>query len=68
VCGIVGVVISVGLLLWALRGVSISEVLHHIREADAAQLLAAVVLATLTFPLRLVRWRLLLQEDRKSVV
>ena len=62
--GIVGFVISVGLLLWALRGVSISEVLHHIREADAPQLLAAVVLATLTFPLRLVRWRLLLQDER----
>jgi uncharacterized protein (TIRG00374 family) len=64
VSGALGVVISVGLLLWALRGVSVGEVLHHIREADAAQLLAAVALATLTFPLRLVRWRLLLQDER----
>lgn len=38
--------------------------LGHIREANAGQLLAAVLIATLTFPLRLVRWRLLLQDEQ----
>lgn len=60
---LLGIGISVGLLLWALRGVSISEVLHHVGAAEPGPLLAAVILATLTFPLRLVRWRLLLRDE-----
>ena len=59
-----GIAISVALLLWALRGVSISEVLQHIRSAHAGPLGLAVAIATLTFPLRLVRWRLLLRDER----
>jgi uncharacterized protein (TIRG00374 family) len=59
-----GIAISVGLLLWALRGVSITEVLRHIRAAHPAPLAIAVVIATLTFPLRLIRWRLLLRDER----
>jgi hypothetical protein len=61
---LLGFGISVGLLLWALRGVSLTEVLHHIGEAEVGPLLVAVVLATLTFPLRLVRWRLLLRDEQ----
>lgn len=61
---LLGIGISVGLLLWALRGVALTEVLHHIRSAEPGPLLAAVVLATLTFPLRLVRWQLLLRDER----
>jgi uncharacterized protein (TIRG00374 family) len=60
---ILGIAVSLGLLLWALRGVSINEVLQHIRGARAAPLAAAVILATLTFPLRLIRWRLLLRDE-----
>jgi uncharacterized protein (TIRG00374 family) len=60
---LLGIGISVGLLLWALRGVAITEVLHHIGAAEPGPLLVAVVLATLTFPLRLVRWRLLLRDE-----
>jgi glycosyltransferase 2 family protein len=40
------------------------EVLRHIRGAHPAPLVAAVVVATLTFPLRLIRWRLLLRDER----
>lgn len=53
-----------GLLFWALRGVSLAEVLRHIRAAEPAPLAAAVVLATITFPLRLVRWHLLLRDEK----
>lgn len=60
---VLGILVSLGLLLWALRGVSPGEVLRHIGAADPAVLAAAVVLATLTFPLRLVRWRLLLRNE-----
>ena len=65
---LVGLVLAVALLLWALRGVHLDEVIRHIRSAQPWPLFAATVLATLTFPLRLVRWRLLLRhEDGRSV-
>ena len=41
-----------------------SEVLRHLRTAHPVPLAAAVVIATITFPLRLVRWRLLLRDER----
>jgi uncharacterized protein (TIRG00374 family) len=56
--------VSVGLLVWALRGVSLDAVLGHIVAAQPGPLAAAVIIATLTFPLRLVRWRLLLRDER----
>ena len=58
---LVGLALAVLLLVWALRGVHFSEVIGHLRNARLAPLLAAVVIATLTYPLRLVRWRLLLR-------
>lgn len=61
---LIGIGISVGLLAWALRDVSVTEVLRHIQTARPGPLAAAVVLATITFPLRLVRWRLLLRDER----
>jgi uncharacterized protein (TIRG00374 family) len=59
-----GIAISAALLVWTLRGVSFGEVLRHIRSADPAPLVVAVVVATLTFPLRLIRWRLLLRNEQ----
>jgi len=61
---LVGVAASVGLLAWALRDVSMEDVLRHLASARPGPLAAAIVLATLTFPLRLVRWRLLLRDER----
>lgn len=52
------------LLAWALRGVSAEEVLRHIAGARPGPLAAAVIVATLSFPLRLIRWRLLLRDER----
>jgi hypothetical protein len=59
-----GLAVSVALLAWALRDVSLEEVLRHIASARPGPLAAAVVIATLTFPLRLIRWRLLLRDER----
>ena len=59
-----GLAISVALLAWALRDVSLDDVLRHIASARPGPLAAAVVIATLTFPLRLIRWRLLLRDER----
>lgn len=58
------IAVSVGLLAWTLRGVSLDAVLQHIAAARLGPLAAAVVIATLAFPLRLVRWRLLLRNER----
>lgn len=60
----VAIAASVGLLAWTLRGVSLDAVLRHIAAARLGPLAAAVVIATLAFPLRLVRWRLLLRNER----
>lgn len=58
---LLGVFVSIALLLYALRDVSAAELLRHLGEADPWLLLAATVVATLTFHLRAIRWRLLLR-------
>jgi uncharacterized protein (TIRG00374 family) len=60
---LLGVAISVALLAWILRGVSAADLLREARSARLLPLLLTVALATLAFPLRLVRWRLLLRDD-----
>jgi glycosyltransferase 2 family protein len=60
---LIGIAVSVGLLAWALRDVSLSEVLGHVRTARPGPLAVAVTLATLAFPIRLIRWRLLLRDE-----
>lgn len=60
---LLGVAISVGLLVWALQGVALAEIAGHIRHAHVAPLAAAVAIATSTFLIRLIRWRLLLRRD-----
>jgi hypothetical protein len=59
---VLGTVLAAALLVWALRGVHPGEVVEHLRQARPLPLLAAVVLATVTYPMRLVRWRLLLRD------
>ena len=60
---VVGIAITVALLAWTLQDVSFSEVLERARTAHPLPILAAVVLATSTFVLRMFRWRLLLRND-----
>lgn len=57
-----GLAVTVLLLWWTLRDVHLDVVLGHIRAADPLLLLAAVATATLTFPLRTLRWRLILRD------
>ena len=59
----VGLVISILLLWWALHDVSLREVWHEIRSARLRWLMAAAAGATLTFPLRTIRWRYLLRDQ-----
>jgi len=55
-----GIVLSIVLLIYALRDISPSELLYHFRQAHVWLLIAATVASTFTFALRAIRWRLLL--------
>lgn len=65
---LLGLGLSIGLLYWILRSVSLANVVEHLRAARAGPLAAAVVLATLTFGLRVVRWRILLRTDTGGTI
>jgi len=58
---ILGLALTILLLWWVLRDVSISEVWHRARQADPWLLSGAVIVATFSFVLRAMRWRVLLQ-------
>lgn len=58
---IASVLVSLGLLYWVLRGTSLAEILAHLREARPGPLVAGVGVATATFGVRTVRWRVLLR-------
>ena len=57
-----GLVVTLGLLAWALHGVDGAALIGYVRRADPWLVLATITLATLTFPLRAVRWRLILRD------
>jgi uncharacterized protein (TIRG00374 family) len=59
----VGIALTVVLLWWVLHDVSLAEVWREIRAARLGWLRAAVTAATLTFPLRTIRWRYLLRNE-----
>lgn len=61
--GAIGVVITLLLLWWVLHDVSPAEVWRQIRSAHWGWLLAATGVATLAFPLRTIRWRVLLRYE-----
>jgi uncharacterized protein (TIRG00374 family) len=60
---VLGLVISVLLLAWAVRDVSASRVLTLVSQADVGWLVLMVVAATAAFPLRALRWRVLLLPE-----
>ncbi len=59
---LLGIAISAGLLALILRQVDLAEVGRHLASARRGPLLAAVLIATLTFPIRAVRWQYLLRR------
>ena len=60
---LIGIVVSVGLLAWAMRNVNFGEMVAEIRTARPLPVLLGVLLATASFVLRAVRWKLLLRAD-----
>jgi uncharacterized protein (TIRG00374 family) len=59
---LLGLAITVALLAWVLHDIKPGEVIAHARRANPGLLLLAVLLATATFPLRTIRWRLILRD------
>jgi uncharacterized protein (TIRG00374 family) len=64
---LLGLAISAGLLALILRQVNLEDVRTHLAAARPLPLAATVVLATLTFPIRTIRWRSLLRRPDGSV-
>ena len=58
---VAGILVSVLLFWWAARGLDLGQVLRQLRTLPPGPVVLTVVVATLTFPLRLVRWRWLLR-------
>jgi glycosyltransferase 2 family protein len=62
-----GIVLSVGLLAFTLRGVHFSDVARVLRESNWWLFLAATICSTLIFPLRARRWRTILDPVSPSL-
>jgi glycosyltransferase 2 family protein len=65
--GLLGFVLSLAFLYWALRGVHLHEFVLHVRRANLGLFLLSVVLATLTFPARASRWHIILAATGSPV-
>lgn len=60
--------VSLALLYWILRDTSPAEILKHLRAARPWPLLAAVIVGTAAFPIRTLRWRILLRAPDGGAV
>lgn len=56
-----GVAVSAALLYWAMRGLRLADVVEHIRGVRPLPLLLCAAVALLTFPMRALRWQVLLR-------
>jgi len=56
-----GIVLSAGLLVWTLRGESPSDIWAVISRSNVPLLVVAALVATVVFPLRAIRWRVILE-------
>jgi len=57
----VGLAVTLALLAWALHGVDARGLIDHLRRANPWLMVATIALATLTFPLRAIRWQVILR-------
>ena len=60
--GLVGFVLSGALLLWVLRDVSLATVWTELSRSDPWLFFLATVSATVIFPVRALRWRVILES------
>ena len=65
--GALGIVLSVGLLVWTLWDVNFAEVWHTLRGSNLALFLAATVCGTLLFLIRARKWRSILDPVHERI-
>ena len=65
--GILGVVISVALLWWTLRGESFGEIWAVLRQSNLPLFLLSAAVATTTFTMRAWRWRYILEPTAGTI-
>lgn len=59
----VGVLVSLALLAWVLKDVSLADLWAQARDASLGLIVASALTSTVMFGLRVVRWRLILRAD-----
>jgi len=64
---ILGLVLSALLIWWTLHDVRIQEVWERVRDVNWLPFIAAILLTTLTFPLRTIRWHYLLRLEGEKL-
>ena len=58
-----GLAVTTGFLVWAVHGVDVRDVWAGVRQANFLLVLLSAGVATLTFPLRTMRWHVLLRAS-----
>lgn len=58
--GALGILLSVALLVWALRGIEFQKVAVVLRDSSVPLLVLSALVATAIYPLRAIRWRYIL--------
>ena len=56
-----GLAVTAGFLVWAVQGVNLRDVLAGVRQANLLLVILSAGVATLAFPLRTLRWHVLLR-------
>ena len=59
---LIGLIVSAALLVWVLQRINLREVWDHAQHANGWLLLLTVTVATITFPVRTIRWQLILRD------
>jgi glycosyltransferase 2 family protein len=59
--GVLGLALSAGFLYWALHDIDPAEVRTHLEQSNLWLLIASALCTLLIFPLRAIRWRIILE-------
>ena len=64
---VLGIVLSAALLYWAFRGIEVGEVRRQLSSSNLLLFVTSAAIATLTFPIRALRWRLILEPVEANI-
>lgn len=63
----IGIALSIALLWWTLRGVSLALVWAELARSNVWLFFASAVASTLIFPLRAIRWKIILEPVQAAI-